>query len=78
MRTISTYRKSGRLFILRVTATNNAWAREVRARLSFMSVPAYDWPVTAPQRTLLKERIVLIAVALVGAGLAMGLHRLIQ
>lgn len=43
-----------------------------------MSVPAYDWPVTAPQRTLLKERIVLIAVALVGAGLAMGLHRLIQ
>ena len=52
--------------------------REVRARLCFMSVLAYDWPVTAPQRTVLKTRLVLIVVALVVAGLAMGLHTLIQ
>jgi hypothetical protein len=50
----------------------------VRARLCYMSVLAYDWPVTAPQRTLLKTRLLLIVVALVVAGLAMGLHTLIQ
>jgi len=48
------------------------------ARLSFMSVLAYDWRMTGPQRTLFKTRLVLIAVALVVAGLAMTLHRLIQ
>jgi hypothetical protein len=37
-----------------------------------------DWTVTAPQRTLFKTRLALIAVALVVIGLATGLHRLIQ
>jgi len=43
-----------------------------------LALPEYDWSMNDIQRRLFKTRFVLIAVALVLAGLAMGLHRLIQ
>src|SRR5208282_2577471 len=75
---------NGRIFCSwsRLRYTN--WLRRAglaRAGISngkSLALPEYDWSMNDIQRRLFKTRFVLIAVALVLAGLAMGLHRLIQ
>ena len=46
--------------------------------VSYLITGEYDWPVDASKRSLLKTRLVLVAFALVLAGLSLGLHRLIR